>query len=132
MEWKKVVAIIRSTLLEKVEERLRQLGVKGLTVTRVKGYGEYANLSKEDWLVDNARVEIFLAAQEVDAVVNALLDIAHVGAPGDGIVAVLPVEKLLPDQDQVRVRGPGGLRCRAAPNRQRLYFCVARKLSDYP
>ncbi len=94
MEWKKVVAIIRSTLLEKVEERLRQLGVKGLTVTRVKGYGEYANFSKEDWLVDNARVEIFLAAQEVDAVVNALLDIAHVGAPGDGIVAVLPVEKL--------------------------------------
>ena len=94
MEWRKVVAIIRSTVLERVEKRLRQLGVKGLTVTRVKGYGEYANLSKTDWLVDNARVEIFLAAQEVDAVVNALLDIAHVGAPGDGIVAVLPVEKL--------------------------------------
>jgi len=94
MEWRKVVAILRSTVLEKVEERLRQLGVKGLTVTKVKGYGEYANFSKTDWLVDNARVEIFLAAQEVDAVVNALLDIAHVGAPGDGIVAVLPVEKL--------------------------------------
>jgi nitrogen regulatory protein P-II 1 len=106
MEWRKVVAIIRSTVLEKVEERLRQLGVKGLTVTRVKGYGEYANLSKTDWLVDNARVEIFLAAQEVDAVVNALLDIAHVGAPGDGIVAVLPVEKLYRIRTKAEYKAP--------------------------
>ncbi len=94
MELRKVVAIVRGSVLEKVEERLRELGVKGITVSRVKGYGEYANYYKSDWLVNNARIEIFLAQPEVDTVVNAILDTAQVGTPGDGLVAVLPVEKL--------------------------------------
>ena len=43
MELRKVTAIIRSSVLEEVEERLRGIGVRGISVTKVKGFGEYAN-----------------------------------------------------------------------------------------
>ena len=94
MEARKVVAIVRCTVLEKVEKALRELGVAGMTVSRVKGYGEYANLARSDWLVDNARIEVFTTPDKVDAIVRTILDTAHVGVLGDGMVAVLPVEKL--------------------------------------
>jgi len=94
MDWKRIVAIIRKSTLEKVEERLRQIGVRGITVSPVKGYGEYANLCKNDWLVNNARIEVFAAADAADAIVAAILETAHSGTEGDGVVAVLPVEKL--------------------------------------
>ncbi len=94
MELRKVVAIIRGSALEKVEERLKELGVKGISVTRVKGYGEYQNFYKADWMVNNARVELFVEKSKVDEIASAIMEVAHVGIPGDGIVAVLPVEKL--------------------------------------
>jgi len=94
MEFRKVVAIIRGSALEQVEDRLKKLGVKGITVSRVKGYGEYANFYKADRLVSNARIEIFTVSEKVDAIVDAIMEAAHAGVTGDGLVAVLPVEKL--------------------------------------
>jgi len=94
MELRRIVAIIRGSALEKVEEQLRQLGVRGVTVFPVKGYGEYANLYRADWMVNNARIEIFSVAERVDAIVTTILDAAHSGTSGDGLVAVMPVEKL--------------------------------------
>ena len=94
MELRKIVAIIRTTVLEKVEGRLVDMGVKGISVTRGKGYGEYANFLTPDWFVTHARIEIFTEKAKADEIVAAILDAAHVGMPGDGIVAVLPVEKL--------------------------------------
>lgn len=94
MELRKVTAIIRSSVLERVEARLMQLGVKGISVTRVTGYGEYANFLNPDWLVTHARIEIFTSKAQAEEIVAAILETAHVGIPGDGIVVVLPVEKL--------------------------------------
>lgn len=48
MDFRKVNAIIRSDALEKVEQRLHELGVPGISVTRVKGYGEYKNFYTND------------------------------------------------------------------------------------
>lgn len=94
MESRKITAIIRSSELEKVEERLQAIGVKGISVSKVKGYGEYANLSRSDWMVTHVRIEIFSKKSQVDEIVSAIMDSAHLGIAGDGIVAVLPVEKL--------------------------------------
>ena len=52
MELKLVVAIIRPLALESVERALQQMGVRGLTVSRAKGFGAHANLFSRDWLVD--------------------------------------------------------------------------------
>jgi nitrogen regulatory protein P-II 1 len=91
---RKIVAIIRNEALEKVEGRLVDMRVKGISVTRVKGYGEYANFLNPDWMVTHSRLEIFAEQARVDEIVAAVMEAAHSGMEGDGIVAIIPVEKL--------------------------------------
>ena len=94
MSYNKVTAIVRRDILEKVECRLREIGVKGISVTKVKGYGEYADFYTSDWMVPHARIEIFTAVERAEEVAGAIMDAARLGMAGDGIVAILPVEKL--------------------------------------
>jgi len=94
MDWKKIVAIIRKDKLRVVEECLKDLRVGGISVTRGKGYGEYANFFSSDWCVMHARIEIYCKASRVDGIVQTIMDAAHTGSAGDGIVATIPVEKL--------------------------------------
>lgn len=95
MDIKLIVAIIRRDKLENVEARLRDTGVERVNVSKVKGYGEYRNFFSGDWMTDEVRLEIFTKEDEVKIVTEAILNAAHSGLPGDGIVAVVPVEKLL-------------------------------------
>ncbi len=94
MELKKISAIIRSGLLKDVAERLKKIGVRGVTVTRVKGYGEDKTISAQDWLGEHARIEIFAEKARADAIAAAIMEVAHTGGPGDGIISILPVEKI--------------------------------------
>lgn len=94
MKYRKITAIFRCDACEKVEQRLQDLGVQGFSLSHVKGYGEYADLYSSDWLTSHARLEIFTEAEKVDTIVEAVMEAAHVGLDGDGIVAVLPVERL--------------------------------------
>ncbi len=95
MKLRKINAIIRCEVLEQVERKLQDMGVQGVTVSQVKGFGEYANTYTKDWLVTHARIEIFTDEAQADAIAEAILETAHTGVSGDGIVAILPVEKLL-------------------------------------
>lgn len=92
MDFRKVTAIIRPDALEKVENALKSLSVPGVSVTRVKGYGEYKDFYTPDWMGSHVRVEIFIGQHRAEAVVEAIMQAAHTGLEGDGIVAVLPVE----------------------------------------
>jgi len=94
MKYRKVTAIIRRDALQKVEQKLQQEGVQGISVTRVKGYGEYADFYAGDWMITYARIEIFTTEERAESIAQAIMETAHVGLSGDGIVAVLPVEKL--------------------------------------
>ena len=94
MEFRKVAAIIRPGALEKVEKALKTLSVPGVTVTKVKGYGEYANFYSSDWMLTHARVEVFVGQHRAEEVARAIMDAAHTGMEGDGIVVVLPVESV--------------------------------------
>lgn len=89
---KKVTAIIQRSKLEDVETALRDAGVPGISVTMVKGYGDYANFFKSPPLVSHARLEIFIEDTKVNSVVDAIMNNAHTGMESDGIIAVLPVE----------------------------------------
>ena len=102
MEFKKIVAIVRNQVLEDVEDRLTSMHVKGISVTRVKGYGEFSTFIHPEWKFTHARIEIYTELSMVDPIVDAILKSAHVGAPGDGIVAVTPVEKLF----RIRSKSP--------------------------
>ena len=94
MELRLVVAIIRPHVLESVERRLQEIGVRGLTVTKAKGYGAHANFFAQDWLVDQVKIEIYVEHDRAEAIAAAILDTAHAGSTGGGIVAILPVEKV--------------------------------------
>lgn len=89
-----VIAIIRCDAFEQVEQCLRELGVPGITVTCVKGYGEYTDFYCREWTTTHTRVEIFTATGQADAIAQAIMGVAHSGVPGDGIVAVQPVSKI--------------------------------------
>lgn len=88
----KITAIVRSEALERVERHLEVMGVPGLSVMHIEGYGEQANFFREPPLQRYARLEIFAQGDEVAAIVEAIAESAGNGLAGDGIVAVSPVE----------------------------------------
>jgi nitrogen regulatory protein P-II 1 len=94
MEIKQIVAIIRSDRLQHVEESLKNVGVERINVSKVKGYGEYRDFFARDWMVDEVRIEVYTRQHKVQAIASAIMEAAHTGIPGDGIVAVLPVDTL--------------------------------------
>jgi len=94
MKFRKVTAIVRPECLEAVEKCLRKLVVPGISVTKVKGFGERMNFFEPDWLCDHVRVEVFIDVEQADKVATAIMDAAHTGREGDGIVAILPVESV--------------------------------------
>lgn len=92
-----IIANFRSEKLEEVEKELEHLGVERINVTKVRGFGEYHNYYARNWLESEVRVEIFTQNHEVEAIVKAIMETARTGcsgAPGDGIVAVLPIQTL--------------------------------------
>jgi nitrogen regulatory protein P-II 1 len=98
-----IVTIIRSLALEHVEHALQGMGVRGMTVTRVEGRGEYANFFARNHKVEELKVEIFVERERADAIVQRILDIIHTGLPGDGLVAILPAEKIFSGRTHAEV-----------------------------
>lgn len=98
----KVNAIVRLETVERVQAALQGIHVRGVSVTRVKGYGEYVDFFARDWMDTHARFEIFTAAERSQQIVDAILAAASSGTRGDGLVCVLPVREIW----RVRTRAP--------------------------
>lgn len=94
MKLKKITAIVREGHAEKVEHLLRRIGVPGVSCSHVRGYGEYEDFYRGDPKVTHARFEIFAQEDQADEIVKTIMEAAHTGVSGDGIIAVLPVEHL--------------------------------------
>jgi len=94
MDIKLIIAIIRRDRLESVEQKLKETGVARINVSKVKGYGEYHDFFSRNWMVEEVRLEIFTRTDEASILADAIMDAAHTGLPGDGVVAIVPVENL--------------------------------------
>lgn len=107
--FRKVTAIVGELRLAQIEEALTGVGVPGMSVTHVSGYGEYADYFKRPPLSRHARIEVFAESRQVPDIVNAILDAASTGLPGDGMIAVLPVEQLwsIRAREPIAARGAG-------------------------
>ena len=92
MHLKVVAAILRIDKVKRVERRLAALGITRLTVTRVKGFGEYYDPLRPEAEVGHARIEVYTVEEKVRDIVTAVMDEGWTGLAGDGLVAVLPVE----------------------------------------
>jgi len=102
---KKVEAIIKPFKLEDVKEALAALGVEGMTVSEVKGFGRQKGHTEiyrgSEYTVDflpKIKIEIVLVDDLVDKAVEAIVKSARTGKIGDGKVFVSPIE------DAVRIR----------------------------
>ncbi len=96
---KLVVAIVKPFKLDDVKERLKTLGVNGMTVTEAQGFGRqrghtevYRGAEYEVDFVPKLKVEVLIDDAQVDDVVNAIVASAQTGKIGDGKVWVLSVE----------------------------------------
>jgi len=94
MDYSKITAIIRTLKLEAVERSLQKIGVKGISISRVKGYGEYKNYFRRDFMVSHVRIEIYSSASKVEEIVQAIMEAAHSGLAGEGIIAITPVQRI--------------------------------------
>lgn len=96
---KLVIAIIKPFKLEEVKDALQELGVQGLTVTEVKGYGRqkghketYRGAEYEVEFTPKLRLEVFVKADVAGRVVETIVKTANTNKIGDGKVFTLPVE----------------------------------------
>ena len=99
---KKIEAIIKPFKLDEVREALSELGVSGLTVTDVKGFGRQKGHTElyrgAEYVVDflpKIKIEVVITAAMLDAAVNAIIKAAHTGKIGDGKIFVTSVEQII-------------------------------------
>lgn len=99
---KKIEAIFKPFKLEEVKEALTDLGINGMTVSEVKGYGRQKGHKEmyrgAEYNVDfnpKLKIELVLAADQVDKVVDAIRSAANTEKIGDGKIFVLPVEDVM-------------------------------------
>ena len=99
---KMVTAIIKPFKLDDVREALSDIGVQGLTVTEVKGFGRQKGHTElyrgAEYVVDflpKVKLEIAVSADKVDAVIEAISTAANTGKIGDGKIFVTSVEQTI-------------------------------------
>jgi nitrogen regulatory protein P-II 1 len=99
---KKIEAIIKPFKLDDVKEALNGIGIKGMTISEVKGYGRQKGHTEiyrgAEYVVDflpKIKMEIVVDSDQVDKVVETVVEAARTGKIGDGKIFVLPIEKIV-------------------------------------
>ena len=99
---KKVTAIIKPFKLDDVRESLSEIGVNGMTVTEVKGFGRQKGHTElyrgAEYMVDflpKMKLELVVNDEILDQVVDSILETAQTGKIGDGKIFVEPVERVI-------------------------------------
>ncbi|MCZ6876497.1 MAG: P-II family nitrogen regulator [bacterium] len=99
---KKIEAIIKPFKVDDVKERLNAIGVRGLTVSEVKGFGRQKGHTElyrgAEYVVDflpKIKLEILAPEEMVDAIIDAIMTAAHTGRIGDGKIFVIPLGEIV-------------------------------------
>ena len=99
---KKVEAIIKPFKLEEVKDALGEIGIEGMTITEVKGFGRQKGHTEiyrgSEYTVDflpKIKIELVVADGRLDAAVAAIVKAAKTGKIGDGKVFVTPIDEAI-------------------------------------
>ncbi len=111
---KRVEAIIKPFKLEDVKDELNRIGIKGITVTEVKGFGRQKGHTElyrgAEYIVDflpKIKIEVVIPEELVEQVVEVIEETARTGKIGDGKIFVTPVEQVI--RIRTGERGPGAI-----------------------
>ncbi len=99
---KKIEAIVKPFKLDEVKEALQGIGIQGMTVTEVKGFGRQKGHTElyrgAEYVVDflpQIKIELVLSDELADKAVSAIAEAANTGRIGDGKIFVLPLEETI-------------------------------------
>jgi nitrogen regulatory protein P-II 1 len=99
---KKIEAIIKPFKLDDVKQALSEIGLQGMTISEVKGYGRQKGHKEiyrgAEYLVDfipKIKIEIVVPSDRVDVVIETIRKAANTGKIGDGKIFVLPIEQVV-------------------------------------
>ncbi len=102
---KKVEAIIKPFKLDEVKDALVEIGIGGMTVTEVRGFGQQKGHTEiyrgTEYVIDflpKVKIEVIVKDEDVEKVVQTILKTAQTGRVGDGKIFIIPVE------DVIRIR----------------------------
>ncbi|MFQ6539190.1 P-II family nitrogen regulator [Aphanothece stagnina] len=99
---KQIQAVVRPEKLDAIKEALVALGINGMTVTPVQGFGKqmghtevYRGVKVEARLLTKMQITTVVTDQSLDSVIEAIRTTAHTGEIGDGKIIVTPVETVI-------------------------------------
>lgn len=99
---KKIEAIIKPFKLDEVKEELQALGITGMTVTEVRGFGRqkghkevYRGAEYQVDFIPKIKIEIVVSSAMVESVVQSIIKSAKTGKIGDGKIFILPLEEVV-------------------------------------
>jgi len=99
---KLITAVIKPFKLDEVREALSEIGVTGLTVTEVKGFGRQKGHTEmyrgAEYVVDflpKIKIELVVASNDAERIIDAIIKSARTGKIGDGKIFVTPVEQTI-------------------------------------
>ncbi len=101
----KIEAIIKPFKLDEVKDKLHEIGIQGITVSEIKGFGRQKGHTElyrgAEYVIDfipKLKIEIVVPQKLCDEVVEAIAETAHTGKIGDGKIFIIPV------QEAIRIR----------------------------
>ncbi|MFB0998915.1 MAG: nitrogen regulatory protein P-II [Colwellia sp.] len=99
---KKIEAIIKPFKMDDVREALSEIGITGMTVSEVKGFGRQKGHTElyrgAEYMVDflpKVKLEIVVSSEQVDRCVTAIIETAQTGKIGDGKIFITDVERVI-------------------------------------
>jgi len=99
---KKIEAIVKPFKLEDIKDALNEIGIHGMTISDVKGYGRQKGHKEiyrgAEYVIDfnpKLKIEIVAEAEKVDQIVETICKAARTGNIGDGKIFVMPVEQVI-------------------------------------
>ncbi len=107
---KKIEAIIREDKVNDVREALKQIGIVGMNMIEIRGHGRQGGIalvgragSYQVDMLTKIQINIILSEQNLEDTIEAILNSASTGEPGDGIIFIYPVEEVV----RIRTRERG-------------------------
>jgi nitrogen regulatory protein P-II 1 len=99
---KKVEAIIKPFKLDDVKDALVEIGIGGMTVTEVRGFGQQKGHTEiyrgTEYVIDflpKVKIEVVVKDEDVEKVIETIMKTAQTGRVGDGKIFVIPVEEVV-------------------------------------
>jgi len=99
---KKIEAIIKPFKLDEVKDALVEIGIGGMTVTEVRGFGQQKGHTEiyrgTEYVIDflpKVKIEVVVRDEDVERVIETIMKAAQTGRVGDGKIFVIPVEEVI-------------------------------------